>query len=70
MNPLTAQKLFQYLASLQKDGHDLASITINFRQDADSDVEVCTFVGEDLFDAETNGRLESIMLVADALDYE
>lgn len=70
MNPLTAKELFHYLSSIEKDGHDLSSILVYFRNNSDSDVEVCTFVGEDLFDSETNSRLESIILVSDSSDYQ
>ena len=70
MNPLTALELFHYLASLQKSGHDLASITINFRQDANSEYEVCTSVSEDHFDAETYSILESIVFMADPSESE
>lgn len=69
MKPLTAKKLFNFLNDLKKDGHDLSKITINYRYDADSDVDSCTFVMEDLFDAETNNILESICLVSDASEY-
>lgn len=70
MKPLTADELYFYLASLYNEGHDLSKINVYFRHDSDSDVELCTFVGEDLFDAETNSTLESIMLVADSSDYQ
>jgi hypothetical protein len=69
MKPLTAQHLFNILSQLKKEGHDLSKITINYRTDSDSDVEVCTFVGEDLYDADTNSTLESLVLMADASDY-
>jgi hypothetical protein len=70
MKPLTAQKLFELLNELKIDGYDLEKITINYRTDSDSDVEVVTYVGDDLYDAETNSILESIVLMADASDYE
>lgn len=69
MKPVTAQDLFNILSQLKDEGNDLSQITINYRTDSDSDVEVCTFIGEDLFDSETNGRLESLVLMADASDY-
>jgi hypothetical protein len=70
MKPLTAQKLFEVLNELKIDGYDLEKVTINYRTDSDSDVEVVTYVGDDLYDAETNSILESIVLMADASDYE
>ncbi len=70
MKPLTAQKLFELLNELKIDGYDLEKITINYRTDSDSDVDVVTYVGDDLYDAETNSILESIVLMADASDYE
>jgi hypothetical protein len=68
MKPLTAQKLFELLNELKIDGYDLEKVTINYRTDSDSDVEVITYVGDDLYDAETNSVLESIVLMADASD--
>ena len=70
MKQLTAQKLFELLNELKIDGYDLDKITINYRTDSDSDVEVVTYVGDDLYDAETNSILESIVLMSDASDYE
>ena len=68
MENLTAQKLFNYLAELKRAGHDLSKITINYRRDNDDDVECLTYVGEDLFDEETNEILESIILMVDPTD--
>ena len=67
--PLTAKKLLNFLIDLENDGHDLSKVLINYRFDSDSDVHLCKFVMEDLFDAETNNTLESICLVSDASDY-
>lgn len=69
MKPLTAQKLFEVLNEMKIDGYDLETITINYRTDSDSDVEVVTYVGEDLYD-ETNTELKSLVLMADASEYE
>ena len=69
MKPLTAQKLFEILNEMKIDGYDLDTITINYRTDPDSDVEVVTYVGEDLYD-ETNTELKSLVLMADASEYE
>jgi hypothetical protein len=70
MKPLTAQELYKFLNDLINEGNDLSKITINYRTDSDSDVEIVTYVSEDLFDAETNSILESIVLMNDASDYE
>jgi len=58
---LTAQELFDYLIELQNYGIDLNNISLHYRTDFDSDVELITGVCEDLFDAETNNELESIL---------
>ena len=57
----TAQDLYDYLTELQNYEIDLKKISLNYRTDEDSDVEVITGVCEDLFDAETNNQLESIL---------
>ncbi|OBQ43955.1 MAG: hypothetical protein AN484_09420 [Aphanizomenon flos-aquae WA102] len=67
--PLTAKKLLNFLINLENDGHDISKVLINYRFDSDSDVHLCKFVMEDLFDTETNNILESICLVSDASDY-
>ena len=69
MKPLTAQKLFEILNEMKIDGYNLDTITINYRTDPDSDVDVVTYVGEDLYD-ETNTELKSLVLMADASEYE
>lgn len=69
MQNLTAEKLFNYLSDLKKEGCDLSKITINYRHDINDDVECLKYVGEDLFDEETNEILESIILMADTTDY-
>ena len=69
MKPLTAQTLLNFLTNLESDGNDLSRVLINYRFDSDSDVNLCKFVMEDLFDAETNNILQSICLVSDASDY-
>jgi hypothetical protein len=69
MKILTAKKLLNFLTDLENDGHDLSKVLINYRFDSDSDVNLCKFVMEDLFDAKTNNILESICLVSDASEY-
>jgi hypothetical protein len=42
-------------------GIDLNEVTINYRYDEDSDVEIIASVEEDLFDEQTNNILTSII---------
>ncbi len=42
-----------------------SSLEVNYRFDYDSDIESVKAVFEDTYDAETNSRLKSIMLVTD-----
>jgi len=58
---LNAQELYDYLTELQHYGIDLNKISLHYRTDEDSDVELIGGVCEDLFDAETNNKLESIL---------
>jgi cytolysin (calcineurin-like family phosphatase) len=58
---LNAQELYDYLTELQRYDIDLRKISLHYRTDFDSDVELITGVCEDLFDAETNNKLESIL---------
>ena len=69
MKPLTAQTLLNFLTNLESNVNDLSKVLINYRFDSDSDVNICKFVTEDLFDAKTNNILQSICLVSDASDY-
>jgi len=62
---LTAMQLFHYLDGLRREGKDLKKITINIREDRNSDTSEAEVVEEDLFDAVTNNILESIVLIAD-----
>lgn len=66
---MNAQKLLDTLLEMRSEGIDLSNVTINYRTNLDSDVEVVTYIGEDLFDAENNSVLTSIVLMADASDY-
>ena len=59
---MNAQKLLEFLLELEADGVDLSQVSVNYRDNDDSDVEVVNYVGEDLFDQETNSILESIVL--------
>ena len=68
MKPITAQDLYDFLVELKNEGNDLSQIKVNYRNDLDSDVDQCTYVGEDLFDAQSNNRLESIVFMSNS-DY-
>lgn len=59
---MNAKKLLKFLLELEADGVELSKVSVNYRYDSDSDVEVVKYVGEDLFDQETNSILESIVL--------
>ena len=69
MKLLTAKKLLNFLIELENNGHDLSKVLINYRFDSDSDVNLCKFVMEDLFNSETNNILKSICLISDASEY-
>lgn len=62
---LTAQKLLEFLQTMERQGHNLKKVVVNYRADRDSDVERIEEVEEDLFDEVTNNRLESIVLITD-----
>jgi hypothetical protein len=59
---LTAKQLLNYLIMLEGQGNDLKKIKVNYRKNDDSDVKAIRSIGEDLYDAETNSKLESIIL--------
>ena len=61
MEKLNAKQLFDYLTELKKD-NDLSNIQVNYRYYDNSDVYEVSVVEEDLFDKETNNKLESIVL--------
>jgi hypothetical protein len=65
---LTAKKLLNFLLAQEKAGADLSKVVINYRADRNSDVEKVKEVEEDLFDSETNNKLESIVLITDPRD--
>jgi hypothetical protein len=58
---LTANELLDYLLELKDYDIDLNKVTLHYRTDDDSDVELITGVCEDLFDPETNSILESLL---------
>lgn len=59
--PVTAKELYDFLNEIADSGIDLSKVTLNYRYDEDSDVAIITSVEEDLFDAETNSILTSII---------
>ena len=65
MQPITAEILFDLFKQLQSEGQDLSQIVINFRSNYDADVQPCVNCYEDLFDPETNGKLQSLVLLSD-----
>lgn len=62
---MNAQDLFEFLVELKNEGIDLSEVKVNYRHNPDSDVDRVTFFGEDLFDAETNSRLTSIVMMTE-----
>ncbi len=62
MKQLTARELREFLNEIEREGANLGRVQVYFRTDDDSDVELITIVEEDLFDAETNSHLTSIIL--------
>ena len=60
---MTAENLLNYLLQIQKDGNNLSDISINFREDYDSEVIPLRHINEDLYDEETNIKLISICLM-------
>jgi len=48
---------------LQNEGNDLSEISVNFRDNYDSDVIELRHINEDLYDSETNSKLISISLL-------
>ena len=62
---LTAKKLLKFLTKLEKRGTNLKKVTINFRENRDSDELQANFVEKDLFDSADNSTLTSIMFLND-----
>lgn len=67
---LTAEMLLNELLDMKAKHYDLSKIELSYRFDPDSDVEPITYVGEGLFDAETNNILEELVFMTDASEYE
>lgn len=68
--PLTAEMLLNELLDMKAKHYDLSKIELSYRFDPDSDVEPITYVGEGIFDAETNNVLEELIFMTDASEYE
>ena len=66
MEKLNAQKLFDFLCevkvNVEKYGHKLSDVEINYRYNDDCDIRDIVSVEEDLFDENTNNIIESIVL--------
>lgn len=60
---MTAKQLLNYLIQLENNGNNLSEISINFRDNYDSDVIPLRHINEDLYDEETNSKLISICLL-------
>ncbi len=67
---LTAEMLLNELLDMKAKHYDLSKIELSYRFDPDSDVEPITYVGEGLFDADTNNVLEELVFMTDASEYE
>lgn len=68
--PLTAEMLLNELLDMKAKYYDLSKIELSYRFDPDSDFEPITYVGEGIFDAETNNVLEELVFMTDASEYE
>ena len=64
---MNAKELLNYLLELDKV-YDLSNVSMYYRTDRDSDDEIIQHVEEDLYDAETNSNLISIMFLNDPTD--
>lgn len=69
MQPITAEILFDLFKQLQSEGQDLSQIVINFRSNYDADIQPCVAIDEDLFDPETNSKLQSLVLLSDTEEF-
>jgi hypothetical protein len=61
---MTAKQLKDFLTDLENQGHNLELISLNFREDYNSDIIKIEEVEEDLFDENTNSILESIVFIS------
>lgn len=64
---MKANELLKFLKSVEQQvqghGKTLEDVEVNFRRTDDSDIEPTDSVGVDLFDAESNKIVESIVLM-------
>lgn len=64
---MKANELLKFLQAVDKQvqvhGKTLEDVEVNFRRSDDSDIEQTDFVGVDLFDAESNKIIESIVIM-------
>jgi hypothetical protein len=63
-NIMTAKQLKDFLTDLENQGHNLELVSLNFREDYNSDIVEIEEVEEDLFDESTNSILESIVFIS------
>ena len=63
---MNAAELVKRLNEIAKEHNvSLEDLEVNYRVDFDSDVEEINWVGEDLYDSETNSKLKSVILFCD-----
>ena len=63
---MNGQELVDRLNAIAKEHNvPLSEIEVKYRVDFNSDVEEVNWVGEDLFDEETNTKLKSVILFCD-----
>jgi|TARA_B100001778_G_scaffold334111_1_gene344459 hypothetical protein len=64
---MKANQLLKFLQAVDKQvqvhGKTLEDVEVNFRRSDDSDIEPTDYVGVDLFDAESNKIIESIVIM-------
>jgi|TARA_R100000479_G_C6287852_1_gene165403 hypothetical protein len=64
---MKANQLLEFLLKVEEMlkpyGRTLKDVDVNYRMSDDSDVEEIDWAGADLFDAETNQIIESIILM-------
>jgi hypothetical protein len=64
---MKANELLDYLLELS-EAYDLSKVSVYYRTDRDSDIEVVNDVEDDLYDEQTNSELISIMLLNNPQD--
>ena len=52
----------KHTKNIKEKDNDLSKIQVNYRYSNDSDIYEVSIVEEDLYDEETNNKLESIVL--------